>query len=269
MDHSAKVSKKPIKNGGSKPARWSVVAVIVAGVLTVGHAVGGVAGLIEGVRMALEMLHSKNAPHETHLTRLLTKLRDEFTDVKTRLQLSKATSFQGLATIFSSLESIDKKNPSVPYFRAEIARLQDTAHFDAETCLRLPDSQPIDLSAMHSLFFHYLEAARSVVEKVGDTDARADSCYENETGVCKQRTAWVNHLLANDFYEVAIRTHDAELAKGYLERAGRYAEAAAQYQSKEGVAGFTQCIETRTLMQKIAARLKALAPAAVASQKSN
>jgi hypothetical protein len=269
VDHSAQATKKSMKKGGSKPARWSFVAVIVAGVLAVGHFVGGVAGLIEGGRTALEMLRSEQAPHETHLARLLSKLRDEFTEVKTNLQLAKATNFHGLETMFSSLESIDKNNPSVPYFRAEIARLQDTAHFDAETCLRLPDNKPIDLSALHSLFFHYLEAARSVVKKVGDTDARADSCYENETGVCKQRTAWVNHLLANDFYEGAVRTLDNEIAKGYLERAGKYAEAAAQYQSKEGVAGFTQCIETRTLAQKIATRLKALVPAAVASQKAN
>lgn len=252
--------------------RWSIIAsVFFAGLLTVGHAIGGIAGLFEGYRHTVEFL-SLTATHtappkETAYTHLLNQLRSEFKKVKGALQHAEPADFSALDSVFATVRQLDVNNPTVPYYTAEIERIKDSAHFDADGCLQLPDQKTIPLNALHQLFYTYLEAARSAQGKLHSNDSRGDACYETEIGVCSQRTGWVNHLLANDFYELGLRAADKDEAIGYFEHARDFAKAAKDYQPPKGPVGFAQCIGTLTLEAKIAAKLRELQPAGLMTSK--
>ena len=107
------------------------------------------------------------------------------------------------------------------------------------------------------------------MQKLTGGNAGADSCYENESGVCLQRIAWVDHLLANDLYELGLRATDKDKAFGYFKRAADHAKLAKEYRAPKGPVGFAQCTDTLTLQAKVDAKLHEFQPGTVASGKAN
>ena len=70
-----------------------------------------------------------------------------------------------------------------------------------------------------------------------------------------QRTAWIYHLLANDFYARAMAQSDRRHRTTDLTRAGEVLVEARKYGRPEGGEGFDQCIPTTILAEKIAEAL--------------
>jgi len=42
-----------------------------------------------------------------------------------------------------------------------------------------------------------------------ERDGEAEICYQRPSGFCGERTAWIDHMMANDYYQTAVRSKDA------------------------------------------------------------
>jgi hypothetical protein len=80
-------------------------------------------------------------------------------------------------------------------------------------------------------------------------DMRWQVCYQRADGLCLQRLYWIDHLLANDFYLNAL-TQAGTQRIDHLTRAASFAEEANIFK-EDGRPGFSQCINTSALTQKI------------------
>ncbi len=239
--------------------------------LTVGHVVGGVSGLLHGYERLAGIWfgpeaagqHSSSSKPEqqlnSHARALAHELRAEFTRARDKLEQTGFGDFSRAEEALVSLRKLDEQIGHVWYFEGEITRLKNAAMFSHKSCLKtLPGGdQPLDV--YHQAFYRYLEIASSLPEPEAGGDKGSELCYQRANGYCTQRTAWIHHLLANDFYQsaMALDGDDLELTDK-LERAGKHAQEARRYRSPEGIEGFVQCIGTLVLEQKIAARLEAI-----------
>src|SRR5262249_41866376 len=78
------------------------------------------------------------------------------------------------------------------------------------------------LEAAQSQFYKYIETLDSVPKKEKSGGIDAEICYERPHGYCRQRTAWIHHELANDFYKDGQSTQDP------AEKLDRYRKALVQ-----------------------------------------
>jgi hypothetical protein len=81
------------------------------------------------------------------------------------------------------LATLDEENGHVLYYRGEVNRVLK------------------DRIAMRGYLWNYLQGADHHNAEAFDGDAA--KCYSRTSGYCKERTAWVNHLIANDYYDEA------------------------------------------------------------------
>ena len=125
----------------------------------------------------------------------------------------------------SLLEHVDESNGSVPYFRGEILRYRGR--------LRDCDDQ----------FCNYLEAKEHIRPTNVPDNGLAAVCEENGTGYCRQRTAWVCHTMANDFYRLGC----AAAAPSERREWFTLAEEKIKCVQKEYPGGFNQRLHTRPL----------------------
>jgi hypothetical protein len=144
----------------------------------------------------------------------------------------------GLATVL--LEQ-DQGNGHGLYFKGETWRVKATAdprHF--ELCREL----------MRDHFFKYLANEPNFPLSERDGDGRA--CYERESGYCTERTAWIYHLMAIDFYRLAEGSTDKRTKLERLERAAKYLKIDLDF------GGFDQITPSTVLKDKIEEKLKEL-----------
>jgi hypothetical protein len=73
---------------------------------------------------------------------------------------------------------------------------------------------------MRGSFKRYLAHSHSVAES--RTGSRTN-CYERASGYCAERTAWISHMMANDFYAEAVGAANATEKKDGLQQALRFA----------------------------------------------
>ena len=151
-------------------------------------------------------------------------------------------------TTAMSITSRERSNGSAPLI-----------DFTAKGCIK-----PFSVGALtgldtyHEDFYQYLELARKQPTSVTSGDMGSEICYESPKGFCAQRTAWIHHLLANDFYEEAMATADPHVRAAKLKRAGEHAREARKYRRPEGGVGFDQGTDTVALQQKITEALSAM-----------
>ncbi len=79
-------------------------------------------------------------------------------------------------------------------------------------------------SEMRTNFKRYLAFGPGLPASERSGDSR--KCYDRAKGYCKERTAYINHLLANNFYAEALRTRDKSNRAADLEEALKYANEA-------------------------------------------
>lgn len=153
----------------------------------------------------------------------------------------------------------DPNNGHAIYYSGELKRLQDPALFTPKSCL-LPAQlkSPSQLDAYESDFLQYLDLERKLPPSETGGGESSDLCYARVAGYCPQRTAWVNHLLANDFFGEAQLALDPQEKRQKLERALGYAQTAEKLYQDNGVPGFSQCTPTSELIRSAQEKLAAL-----------
>jgi TIR domain len=189
---------------------------------------------------------------------LASELRTAFTQARDNLERSGSADFSRAEALIEALKSIDQHNGHAWYFAGEIKRIQNHASFTTKSCLRgSPPGQIEGLEAYQQDFHRYLEEARSLPAIETSGDPGSEICYQRPKGYCAQRTYWIYHLLANDFYLLAMAQSDRRDRIQPLTRARQFVTEARKYRPTEGGEGFDQCIPTTILAEKIAEALEA------------
>jgi len=137
------------------------------------------------------------------------QLREEYRrGVTDKRQPPSPDRFARAALLIDIMRHLDSGNGHAHYFAGEVKRRQD----------RGPES--------HADFYRYFEVMGEarIAEDQGDTGSEV--CYQMPRGYCRQRSGWMRHLLANDFYDLSRTTADPRERINRLEIALRHAEAA-------------------------------------------
>jgi len=187
---------------------------------------------------------------------LASELRTAFARARDNLERNGSADFSRAEALIEALKSIDQNNGHAWYFAGEIKRIQNRASFTPKGCFRGSVAGQIEsLETYQQDFYRYLEVAQSLpaIETGGDTSS--EICYRRPKGYCLQRTAWIYHLFANDFYLRAMAQSDHRDRTEDLRRALQFVTEARKYHPTEGGEGFDQCIHTTTLAEKIAEAL--------------
>ena len=130
----------------------------------------------------------KSEELQTQLDKLLTRtartLWKEFHAVTDRREPPvNADAFSRVRLLVEVLQQIDVTNGHALYYAGEVKRWRD-----------LP-------RAAHEEFYKYLEVQGALLEGEKGGSTGSEICYERPRGYCLQRSGWIHHLLANDFYE--------------------------------------------------------------------
>ena len=99
----------------------------------------------------------------------------------------------------------------------------------------------------HKDFYRYFEvlSASGQPENLGDTGS--EYCYTLPRGYCRQRSGWIRHVLADEFYRQGLATADAAERGSRLESARKHAEAAMR-DYPGGFDGVKQGLPTRLIL---------------------
>lgn len=194
-------------------------------------------------------------PIETIQTFLNIKARGVVSDLSQNFNQARDNLRNNGTADFSKTEKLIKdlppENGHALYFSGEIKRIRDTNHFTSKSCIKMPLPNNFDLNEYHDDFNKYLNIAATInttkIEGVGSS-----ICYERVNGYCLERIAWINHLLANDFYEEAMALSDPMMKQEKLKTALEHAKKAIGYQPpNKTTPGFDQCVPTRKLINDI------------------
>lgn len=164
-------------------------------------------------------------------------LRKKFREVTRSLgREAREVDFAHVEYLVNFLSGIDETSGHALYYRGEVNR-------------RLTNPE-----GSHADFYLYLETERKLPksERWGGTDV--EECYQRANGYCRQRTAWIRHLMANDFYEKGVREVDENKKRQFFEIALRYVGGV--WDAYPG--GFVQYKTTKELEGKLLEELKKL-----------
>ena len=200
-----------------------------------------------------------SAPIYPRIVQFQQQIHTEFAKQKANLDLSRPADFSGVERLLTALKTIDGKNGTIRYYEDELLRIQMPALFTTERCPKPLSAGVTDLSQFEHNFDVYLERAPAPAVS---SEQDSDKCYDTPGGYCAQRSEWVDHLLANDYYQEAL-VQPAAQKGGKLQRARQHIKLAMLYRDKEKRSGFTQCIASGVLLNDIDKALAALAHPAV------
>jgi hypothetical protein len=140
--------------------------------------------------------------------------------------------FAGSQDLIDFVQSLDAESGHVFYYQGEIARK-----------IGASDNG-------HENFMHYLEEEPRVAH-ARDGGPSIEACRSSAHGYCLQRTAWINQLLANDFYGSAKKAKDPSEGAALLKSAFSYACAAAELFNQHGFSDQDQLRPTLALIERI------------------
>jgi hypothetical protein len=191
------------------------------------------------------------------IRRSIGDLRDQYRlIINDQVQVS-ASSFAGVEKDVNDILKLDPSNGIALYYSGEIQRATDPQSlFTSKGCI-IPEKLAAyggTLDVYQNAFLRYIDIERAVKDKGLPDDFSSEACYppKNTFGYCAQRTAWINHLLANDLYaEVVSLKEDRPTKLDKLQRALEYSRAALKYRDENKNPGFLQCTPTTALMSKI------------------
>jgi hypothetical protein len=103
---------------------------------------------------------------------------------------------------------------------------------------------------MREHFFRYLATEPGLA--LSDRDGDAAACYRREKGYCAERTAWINHLMAIDYYQQAQDATDKEIKIQRLRRAFEFVRKDLTF------GGFDQILPSTVLKRKVQGELQSL-----------
>jgi hypothetical protein len=192
------------------------------------------------------------------------RLRAEFVAARDMPGRTGPADFTAAAAMVDALKRLDPASGHAWYFAGEIRRVGTPGLFTGKSCFTGASAgTPATLDIYQQDFHRYLDTALGLPATEIGSDPAADTCYSRPKGYCVQRTAWINHLLANDFYEQARSLSGSDRIQA-LTRAREYAAEAGKFRPPVGGIGFDQCIPTPALIQRIDDELRN--PAATGSR---
>ncbi|MBE7466489.1 MAG: serine/threonine protein kinase [Planctomycetes bacterium] len=178
-------------------------------------------------------------------------MRQEFGRAREAFTKTGKADFSEAETTIEALRALDENNGHVWYYKGEIKRISNPDRFTSKSS-RKASSGPFEgLHEYQQDFLRYLEIASSLPESETGGAMGSEICYERPKGFCVQRTAWIHHLLAIDFYEEAMASVEPSDRAAKLTRATAHAKEARRYRRPEGGEGFDQGIDTTALQMKI------------------
>jgi hypothetical protein len=193
--------------------------------------------------------------------RAVNALRQDFRQAVNAAPGARSQSIAAAQQDADAVFRLDANNGSGFYYSGEIKRLNHPALFTEKSCpiagaVKTLKAANESLDAYETDFYHYLDAEAALPESAKGGGTSGELCYTRASGYCPQRTAWIDHLLANDLYQEALDEGDAAAQSSELGRALKLEQnAAGLYQDQNHNPGFTQCESTETLMRKIQGRL--------------
>lgn len=183
---------------------------------------------------------------------LARQLRSEFGRAREALARNGKADFTQAEGTLEALRALDENNGHVWYYKGEIKRNGNPDRFTTKGVLKA-SAGPFDrLHEYQQDFLRYLEIAAALPESETSGAMGSEICYERPKGFCVQRTAWIHHLLAIDFYEEAMASAEPRDRAAKLTRAAAHAKEARKYRRPEGGEGFDQGIDTVALQMKVA-----------------
>ncbi|GMV83477.1 MAG: hypothetical protein AMXMBFR7_46610 [Planctomycetota bacterium] len=195
---------------------------------------------------------SPNSDPSKHLQMLARQLRQEFGRAREAFAKTGQADFTKAEATIEALRALDENNGHVWYYKGEIKRIGNPARFTSKGGLKA-SSGPFELLYEYQQdFLRYLELAAALPESETGGGMGSEICYERPKGFCVQRTAWIHHLLAIDFYEEAMVAPEPRDRAAKLTRAAAHAKEARKYRRPEGGEGFDQGMDTTALQMKIA-----------------
>ena len=108
----------------------------------------------------------------------------------------------------------------------------------------------------HAPFERYLDHEKTVPVGVSKTGPEIKECSKDALGYCQQRTAWICHLLANDYFAMAAKGMP-EQKMALLYRAAEHAQCALDNYPTRGFDAMGSLLQTVELQEQIK---KSLAP---------
>jgi triacylglycerol esterase/lipase EstA (alpha/beta hydrolase family) len=185
---------------------------------------------------------------ELQILNLGKSLRDEYRSVRDRKTDSLPSDFSRAQNIIEKLSGLDPQSGFAWYYAGEIKRITASALFSSKSCPKtIPPDGALDLDPYHNDFYRYLDFEETLPEKDKQGNTGSEVCYARANGYCRQRTGWIHHLLANDFYEQGLSVADRDIKLSKYRRALFHATAARDYYPK----GFEQCTATDVLEDKL------------------
>lgn len=112
------------------------------------------------------------------------------------------------------------------------------------------DNAKADLAReqMRQHFFRYLSVEVNL--PAGERNGDAAICYQREKGYCGERTAWVSHLMAVDYYQEGQKSTDRDIKLQRFQRALEFLKKDLQF------GGFDQLIPSSVLKKKLEKELQ-------------
>jgi len=123
---------------------------------------------------------------------------------------TKSRQFTVSPAIVKFMLEVDPDNGHGLYYDGTLTRWM---HMDNRSSVMFLES--------HIAFRRYLQIEPSIAERDGDGEA----CYARGRGYCAERTAWINHQMANDLFQLAGRSTGADAKRENLRLAKHHAEA--------------------------------------------
>lgn len=251
-------SPSPRKTGARKrPAgpknRWSGIkwTAIGAAVLTAIHFTVNFGAILEAIHKVTNWFTEEYK--ESRIRELAEQLRDEYPLILRNAPPLAASDIKKINELTEKIKKLDPKNGFAFYYDGELARIRAATLFRLDSCIIAAAlaEKPQSLDQYQKNFRFYIEEehTQTVTERGGSTSRQR--CYERARGFCPQRTAWIYHLLANDFFAEATSSglaQDVRIDK--LRDALKFAEMAASlYEDPDTKKrGFVQCTSTEVLI---------------------
>jgi hypothetical protein len=119
--------------------------------------------------------------------------------------------FECVSNLANVLLEQDGNNGHGLYFQGEAWRFK---------AMDDPKKSPLCRDRMREFFLRYIANERLLSQNERDGDGNI--CYDREKGYCKERTAWVNHLMAVDYRQWAEDAKDKKTKLVRLELAAKF-----------------------------------------------
>lgn len=174
------------------------------------------------------------------------ELRQEF-DSATALRTPPLTEgeFRRVRDLIAALTQIDPRNGHAFYYSGQMKRWLGKK------------------TEAQQDFYKYLENEDQKSNSVREGDISAEACYQSAAGYCRQRSGWICHLLANDFYQKGLAEGNTGQARYYFDLAVKYAQKAQVFFP----GGFEQSIPTQTVERDSKMRIVAIDNTAITRTK--